>query len=425
HSVNIWEDPWIPHTPSFRVITPRPLNILASQVSELIDADLRVWNESLVNSLLWPEDRDLILQIPLCLVGSTYLLVWHYSRNGLFSVRSAYHLALAWARPASSSEIRWSRQLWSKIWQAHMPNKAKVFIWRAIRNILPTASNLHKRMPQEVFCCPLCEEAMETPLHTFLRCSFARQVWALSNFQWSRINSAVLTMEDWVHALSCKLSPSDFSLVVMTCWTIWWTRNLKLAHKHFLYPLQVIDFAATYLTAFQSQKFRNGKIEMQPQPLWVCPPTECIKINFDGGILDGGRALGIGIVARNAQGSCVAWQSLCWNRGGSAEMAEALAAREAIRLALCFRWPRVILEGDNKVLINKLASNQTDLSFTSPIVADVLHLSSFFISVSFSFVGRLGNSAADFLAGAALNQEGDASLLPPGLEHVIHEDIAY
>ncbi|KAL0357695.1 UNVERIFIED_CONTAM: hypothetical protein Scaly_1455200 [Sesamum calycinum] len=343
------------------------------------------------------------------------LLVWHYSCNGLFSVRSAYHLALARARPASSSGIRWSHQLWSKIWQAHMPNKAKVFIWRAIRNIFPTASNLHKRMPHEVFYCPMCKEAMETPLHTFLRCSFARQVWALSNFQWSSINSADL--EDWVHALSCKLSPSDFSLVVMTCWTIWWTRNLKLAHKHFLYPLQVIDFAATYLTAFQSQKLRNEKIVMQPQPLWVCPPTDCIKINFDGGLLDGGRALGIGIIARNAEGSCVAWQSFCWNRGGSTEMAEALAAREAIRLALRFRCPRVILEGDNKVLINKLASN--------PIVVDVLHLSSFFISVSFSFVGRLGNSAADLLAGTALNQEGDASLLPPGLEYVLHEDIAY
>ncbi|KAL0327240.1 UNVERIFIED_CONTAM: putative mitochondrial protein [Sesamum angustifolium] len=312
HLVNIWEDPWIPRTPSFRVITPRPLNVLASQVSELIDADLRVWNESLVNSLFWPEDRDLILQILLRLVGSTDLLVWHYSRNGLLSVRSTYHLALAWARPASSSEIQWSRQLWSKIWPAHMPNKAKV-----------------------------------------------------------------------------------------------------------------IDFAATYLTAFQSQKFQYEKIEMQPQPLWVCPPTDCTKINFDGGLLDGGRALGIGIIARNAEGSCVAWQSFCWNRGESAEMAEALAAREAIRLALRFRWSRVILEGDNKVLINKLASNQTDLSFTSPIVADVLHLSSSFISVSFSFVGRLGNSAADFLVGAALNQEGDASLLPPGLEHVILEDIAY
>ncbi|KAK4384212.1 hypothetical protein Sango_2737300 [Sesamum angolense] len=328
HSVNIWEDPWLPRTPSFRVITPGPLNVMASQVSELIDEDMRAWNEGMVNNLFWPEDWDLILQIPLSLVCSTDLLVWHYSSNGMFPVRSAYHLALALSRPASSSGVRWSRQTWSKIWQAHMPNKAKVFIWRAIRNILPTASNLHKRLPHEVFCCPLCEE---------------------------------------------------------------WTRNLKLARKNFLYPLQVIEFVVNYLTAFQSQKGRNERNLMQPQSLWFCPPT------------DWRPSLG----------------------GGSADMAEALAAREAIRLALRYRWPRVILEGDNNTLMNKLSSNQTDLSVTSPIIADVLHFSSFFTSVSFSFVGRVGNSAADFLAGSALNQEGDASLLPPGLECVHHEDIAY
>ncbi|KAK4393442.1 hypothetical protein Sango_1815000 [Sesamum angolense] len=211
HSVSIWEDPWIPRTPSFRVITPRPRNVLVSQVSELIDADLRVWNESLVNSLFWPEDRDLILQIPYAwlaqrtyLSGTIHLMVC--SQSGVL-------ITLHLLGPVQRALVRFGgRQLWSKIWQAHMPNKAKVFIWRAIRNILPTANNLHKRMPQEVFYCPLCEETMETPLHTFLRCSFARQVWALSNFQWSSINSAELTMEDWVHALSCKLSPSDFPL---------------------------------------------------------------------------------------------------------------------------------------------------------------------------------------------------------------------
>ncbi|KAL0451953.1 UNVERIFIED_CONTAM: hypothetical protein Slati_1173400 [Sesamum latifolium] len=76
-----------------------------------------------------------------------------------------------------------------------------------------------------------------------------------------------------------------------------------------------------------------------------------LKINFDGGFLDGGRTLGIGVIARNAAGECLAWQSLRLDRGGSAIMAEALAAREAIRLALRYRWFRVVLEGDNRSLM--------------------------------------------------------------------------
>ncbi|KAL0430488.1 UNVERIFIED_CONTAM: putative mitochondrial protein [Sesamum radiatum] len=67
-SVNIWTDPWLPRTPSFRVITPRLPNALASQEHELINEELRIWDEDLVHSIFWKEDRDLIPQTT-CGVG--------------------------------------------------------------------------------------------------------------------------------------------------------------------------------------------------------------------------------------------------------------------------------------------------------------------------------------------------------------------
>ncbi|KAK4387779.1 hypothetical protein Sango_2384500 [Sesamum angolense] len=134
------------------------------------------------------------------------------------------------------------------------------------------------------------------------------------------------------------------------------------------------------------------------------PSPDSIKVNFDGGVRDGGCALGIGILARNASGHCLAWLSLRLDRSGNAEMAEALAAREAIHFALRHRWPRVIFEGDNSTLMNKISSVQADFSVISPLVADIRFLSSRIDHVSFSFVRRLGNSAADLLAECALNQ---------------------
>ncbi|KAL0292491.1 UNVERIFIED_CONTAM: hypothetical protein Sradi_6986400 [Sesamum radiatum] len=124
---------------------------------------LEEWDVELIQSLFWPDDSNVILQIPLSCVGVPDLLIWHYSTTGLFTVRSAYHLALSLAVPVGASTERWSRRMWQKIWQAHVPNKAKIFMWRAIRNILPTSTNLQKRIPLGTFCCPFCEHEAEQP----------------------------------------------------------------------------------------------------------------------------------------------------------------------------------------------------------------------------------------------------------------------
>ncbi|KAL0352088.1 UNVERIFIED_CONTAM: LINE-1 retrotransposable element O protein [Sesamum calycinum] len=351
-AVRIWQDPWIPRTPSFRIITPKPSSCPWTYVSDLVLASTREWNEDTISALFWPEDRDYILQIPLSFSNVPDLLIWHYSSNGIFSVRSAYHLALSLGSPANSSTGRWDRRMWQVVWQAHIPNKAKVFMWRAIRNILPTASNLVKRLKSESVGCPLCDFVTETPIHTLLHCSFARQVWALSGFQWSLINSHDQSVEEWFTGLILKLSPSDLHLAVMICWSIWWSRNLKLVNKDFHPPLQVVDF------------------------------------------------------------------------GGTAELAEAFAAREAIRLARRHQWRRVILEGDCSTLLHKLSNALPDFSVASTVIEDVRSVSSLVESLSFSLVLRSANSAADFLAKSALNQVGDSSCFPPGLDALVLGDLA-
>ncbi|KAL0462102.1 UNVERIFIED_CONTAM: putative ribonuclease H protein [Sesamum latifolium] len=372
HSVNIWQDPWLPRTPSFRVITPKPNWCHFSRVSDLIMEDLRIWNEEVITDLFWPDERDLILQIPLGIFAAPDLLVWHYSNNGIFSVRSAYHLALSLDALPGSSGCRWDRKLWRMLWQANIPNKAKVFLWRAIRDILPTATNLTKRMPQEVASCPFCDTVAETPMHSFLRCTFARQ-----------------------------------------------SRNLKLAHKEFLLPMQVVDFARQYLLAFFSHNPKVLAAQVLHSSSWQAPPSDWVKLNFDGSILNGGQAFGLGVIARDSAGSCLAWSSIRLQHRGPAELAEAFAAREAIRVAHLRQWRRVILEGDCNSLIQKLSSATSDFSISSSVVEDVCLLSTMFASVSFSFVLRSGNSAADLLAKRALIQEGDSVYLPPGLAAVI------
>ncbi|KAL0307052.1 UNVERIFIED_CONTAM: hypothetical protein Sradi_6122500 [Sesamum radiatum] len=300
-------------------------NRLPSQVSELIDEESREWNEGLISTLFWPKDSELILQIPLCLVGTKDLHVWHYSSNGIFSVRSAYHIALSLFVRVSSSGLHWPRQMWHKKWQAKMPNKENVFIWRAIRDILPTESNLHKRIPHEVFCFPLARQWQKLLFTLFSS--------ALSHDRWSNFPTTT-----W--PLSSHSSPRDCQVQCR------------------IDPFGFVPF----LTASRLTLTEEFLMEDELQVLEVL---------------------------RNARGVYVAWLSLRLTRGGSAEMAEAFAAREAIRLALQHMWPRVILEADRSNLLHKLSSNQPDLSAISILIVDVLFLSSFFTSIFFFFCETL------------------------------------
>jgi hypothetical protein len=59
-------------------------------VDELINPINSTWDVDLLKAIFWPTDVYRILQIPIT-SGREDVVAWHYNRNGLFSVRSAYH----------------------------------------------------------------------------------------------------------------------------------------------------------------------------------------------------------------------------------------------------------------------------------------------------------------------------------------------
>lgn len=60
--IHIWEDRWVPNSPTAKIITPRGTCLL-SWVSDLIDPGL--WDEILVRDIFWLMDASKIPTIPL------------------------------------------------------------------------------------------------------------------------------------------------------------------------------------------------------------------------------------------------------------------------------------------------------------------------------------------------------------------------
>ncbi|KAL0343066.1 UNVERIFIED_CONTAM: hypothetical protein Sangu_1194000 [Sesamum angustifolium] len=364
--IQLWVDPWLPRSRSFRAITLVPSSLTEVRVADLIDHTCNDWNLSKVKEMFWPVDSDIILSIPIGRTGAPDLLIWHYSRSGIFSVRSAYHLACSLElRSSSSSSHVLGQSWWRRVWQAKIPNKVKVFVWRACLNALPTGDNLARRIPNTLAKCPFCGCSKEDRMHIFVLCPFARQVWGLSSIPLSFTSLQIPDFWAWMQAVAAGLDGVNFGFFLCMCWSIWWCRNGA---------------------GFQSSS------------RWTAPPPGCIKLNFDGATFRMGMELGAGVVARDKDGDCVAWLSRRFDRMGNAEIAETLAAREAIHLVV----------------------QQPDFSVTSPIVADIQAIASNFQFCTFEFVSRSCNAVAHGLAQSAQNPAEGGLIAPPAVISLVN-----
>ncbi|KAG8369577.1 hypothetical protein BUALT_Bualt14G0027800 [Buddleja alternifolia] len=59
-----------------------------ASVASLFDPTTRTWNTQIVRQIFWAPDVDAILSIPLAQHPIDDLLVWHYSKNGIFLVKN-------------------------------------------------------------------------------------------------------------------------------------------------------------------------------------------------------------------------------------------------------------------------------------------------------------------------------------------------
>ncbi|KAK9989948.1 hypothetical protein SO802_030187 [Lithocarpus litseifolius] len=119
-----------------------------SWVEALIDEEKGAWKTELVCNVFLPHEADLIRGIALSANLPEDKQVWAPTTNGLFSVRSAYKLAMD-LRPVAPvgdvSDGSLLRRFWQSVWSCNIPHKIRHFAWRACKDVLPTKENLVRR----------------------------------------------------------------------------------------------------------------------------------------------------------------------------------------------------------------------------------------------------------------------------------------
>ncbi|KAL0378825.1 UNVERIFIED_CONTAM: hypothetical protein Sradi_3188000 [Sesamum radiatum] len=262
-------------TPAYRVKPITPPVLLASEavVADLIDRDSRSWKTNLIHRVFDPEDAQIILGIPIGELSRSDSVIWHYGKEGKFSVKSAYYLQLMSLSTNSAStsggnagEYMQGRQdRWDLIWKSRTPPKVRMFIWKACQEAIPTQSNLARRIrvPGEV--CALCDLEEETTMHVLLKCTFARQVWALTSFPWRIISITMNSIKEWIWSIYGLLDPVRGDEFLTICWGLWQHRNKVIMEGLHTEALQLVRrtlcYQEEYVKALDAVRFKHSVSE--------------------------------------------------------------------------------------------------------------------------------------------------------------------
>jgi hypothetical protein len=151
----------------------------------------RTWRGDVIQRYFYPHDAEAILAIKLTQRPTDDFIAWNMENNGLFTVRSAYRLGLQpclnhLASGQSSSDPLGDRPVWDSIWKANVPQKIRVFGWRAATNTLAVLENVHRRISTTRPTCSVCGSAEEDTHHALVECTLSkvlrhgmRSVWTL------------------------------------------------------------------------------------------------------------------------------------------------------------------------------------------------------------------------------------------------------
>jgi hypothetical protein len=176
-SIRIWRDNWILRQPNLKPsVATRTCRL--RRVSQLMRPGCHEWNVGILGRFFYPWDVDDILKIKLPAVKTQDWVAWNYENNRVFSVHSAYRLALMRTTNmdelGSSSERGGKWKVWLKIWKMLVLPKVRNFIWKMVWNGLPTNENMRYRHIADDASCELFYYGCEDTFHAVMDCPHAK-----------------------------------------------------------------------------------------------------------------------------------------------------------------------------------------------------------------------------------------------------------
>ncbi|GAA0183176.1 hypothetical protein LIER_30638 [Lithospermum erythrorhizon] len=309
-NVKIWGARWL----------PRPMSFLPPNQFEEISDDALV-EELIENS------------------GERF--IWHYTKNGWFTVSSAYRLIMD-TNLCGDQKVQLSSSsgdvqgCWEDIWGVQVPAKFRNFMWRLASGLLPTRVQLQHRGMKIDNKCPFCFKRGEDIAHAIFKCKNSKNTW-----------------------------------------------------------VAVGDRKSTW------RNYDSGSQGPSTTPSWTKPSSGYIKMNVDAAIHKHQQVIGFGWVIRDDKGQFISAGTKRDAFTSNAEQAELLAIKFAVGFLHQHSFELVIIESDCMTAIGKINAEVEDLSMVGNIVADIKRVALLFRECLFAHARRNCNICAHLMAKSA------------------------
>ncbi|KAK2404541.1 hypothetical protein QL285_053869 [Trifolium repens] len=394
--VKIFKDKWLPNQVGFKVWSRCDELNEDVLVSTLIDPDTKQWKRDLLSHLFYLHEAKQILSIPISQRLPSDKIIWHFERDGEYSVRSAHHLLKQHnSRNVAGTSGQQSDKLWSEIWKAPVPNRVRNFLWRLAKNILPTRANLSRKGVQVENLCPQCNNAPETIDHLFLHCQLAQLTWFASQIGVHAPQN--LPLNSWLlQGLNCE-DTMGAQLFCILLWKMWSARNNLIFNQQVVNPIVVAQEAMSFVQELNPSPPTNNLSLLHDNVLFSQQMPSAPNIFYvDAGCFSG-TATGWGMIVYNHMGDVVL--SACRKELIDVEpvLAEAIGVRWCLQKAIEANMKDIVIASDAATVVNCINSNKS-IAVIEIVIQDCKLLIEQLDRVVVTHVRRHLNSVAHGLA---------------------------
>ena len=404
--VRFWKDNWLLNEPLSELSTMDiPEEMVEVRAQDLWQTGAG-WQTHIIEPYMSMPNRLRLASVVIDdVTGARDRMSWGGSKDGLFSVNSAYAFLTRDAEPRPNMEA-----LYQRVWRVTTPERVRVFLWLVTHQVIMTNMERKRRHLSENSICPLCKGGEETILHVLRDCPAAAGLWArfvpLSKQQ--RFFDQPLL--EWLYDKLARnrpgleeLWPALFSLTVWWCWK-WRCGYVFGEEGKCRDKVQFLQDKAREVIEANVKLKEHGQSRerVEKQISWNRPTNGWFKLNTDGASRGNPGLATAGGAIRDEYGE--------WNGGFAINIgicSAPLAELWGVYYGLCIAWDRGIrrleLEVDSESVAGFL---QTEIHDSHPL-SFLVRLCYDFISrdwlVKISHVYRETNYLADGLANYAFS----------------------